>query len=516
MKMEITVRLKNADGETATELTTIEVDVPGFEEFTGPDIFGAVFDEYERGFIKARNEAGKDATEKYLNELVKKKGEVSGIKGKRIEKPKSYIIDAEIGQLAIDIIEIKQGSREVFNVGKEVFPETGPREHYKTCCFRELAVFFPCDETFRKSAKKINRVLWREKGAEVQFRTIANQVEQEGSMIQECLSKKTEQILIDNGFNTGGLPKNGKRTFEPLATDSVISQETVKLAIEEWNEGKEKEQQIELKDVQGAFEHPASVKANISLDDVCCKKQKASGRQSGAPAKEKREFVNNTVAHIQSSTKQVYTLNAANLTKMMLMVLAFLLSNGLMSVKGQLVFFIDGAQELPVAIRNIFGGSTCKIILDWYHLEKKCQQRLSQAMKGKDVRNKALEGVLPFLWIGNIEAAKKYLRSLKEDGIKSKDQIEKLIDYFSRNCDFIPCYALRKKLGLRVSSNQVEKANDLVVSSRQKHNGMSWSANGSTSLATLTSTCLNNEDMNWLLKRDILFKFDAGTQKSAA
>ena len=33
------------------------------------------------------------------------------------------------------------------------------------------------------------------------------------------------------------------------------------------------------------------------------------------------------------------------------------------------MFFIDGAQELPVAIRNVFRGSTCKIILDWYHLE---------------------------------------------------------------------------------------------------------------------------------------------------
>jgi hypothetical protein len=41
------------------------------------------------------------------------------------------------------------------------------------------------------------------------------------------------------------------------------------------------------------------------------------------------------------------------------------------------------------------------------------------------------------------------------------------------------CYALRKKLGLRVSSNPVEKANDLLASNKQKHQGMSWSADGS-------------------------------------
>jgi len=79
-----------------------------------------------------------------------------------------------------------------------------------------------------------------------------------------------------------------------------------------------------------------------------------------------------------------------------------------------------------------------------------------------------------------------------------------------------PCYALRQKLGLRVSSNLVEKANDLVVSNRQKHNGMSWSADGSTSLATLTTVRRNSEDMNWLLKHDISFTFNAGTKKSAA
>ena len=40
-------------------------------------------------------------------------------------------------------------------------------------------------------------------------------------------------------------------------------------------------------------------------------------------------------------------------------------------------------------------------------------------------------------------------------------------------------YALRKKLGLRVSSNLV---NDLVVTNRQKHNGMSRSTDGSICL----------------------------------
>ncbi len=57
MKMQITVNIKNEDNTEVAEPTIIEVDVPEFEAFTGPDKFGEVFDEYERKVLKARNEA---------------------------------------------------------------------------------------------------------------------------------------------------------------------------------------------------------------------------------------------------------------------------------------------------------------------------------------------------------------------------------------------------------------------------------------------------------------------------
>jgi hypothetical protein len=73
MKVKITVEMENTDGTSAVERTTIDVDVPDFEEFTGPDRFGAVFDKYERKVLKARNEVIEAATEKYLSEMAKKK-----------------------------------------------------------------------------------------------------------------------------------------------------------------------------------------------------------------------------------------------------------------------------------------------------------------------------------------------------------------------------------------------------------------------------------------------------------
>jgi hypothetical protein len=376
-------------------------------------------------------------------------------------------------------------------------------------------VFFPCDDTFRRSADKLNRVLWRqEKTDQVRSRTIANIVEREGESIQDHLKEKAEQILTCNGFSTDG--KLLKKKFEMEAEEAVLPQETICKMIEELNAGNPKERHIDFCQLHETFEDPTQVKANISLDEVCCKKQKAEGRRKGSPSKEKREMVNNTVAHIQNGAAKTYTLNTHTITQMMIIVLAFVLHNGLMSMPGSLVFFTDGARNLRSAIQDMFSFLPFKIILDWHHLEKKCKNLLSMAIDGKQIKSQILSELLAWLWLGKVDQAVGLLSNIKQDMIKNKKELENLINYFERNRSCIPCYALRQKLGLRVSSNLVEKANDLVVSNRQKHKGMSWSADGSTSLATLTTVRRNSEDMHWLLKHDISFTFDADTKKSAA
>jgi hypothetical protein len=68
-------------------------------------------------------------------------------------------------------------------------------------------------------------------------------------------------------------------------------------------------------------------------------------------------------------------------------------------------------------------------------------------------------------------------------------------------------YAMRKSLGLRNSSNKAEKSNDILVASRQKHNGMSWSKEGSVALSTISTLYKNNEQTNWYERGKIEFKF---------
>ena len=113
--------------------------------------------------------------------------------------------------------------------------------------------------------------------------------------------------------------------------------------------------------------------------------------------------------------------------------------------------------------------------------------------------------------------ASEYLASLDPANIKNRKWLDDLLAYFQKKGDAITCYALRAKLGLRNSSNLVEKANDLIVAERQKHNGMSWSPDASGALAALQMIYLNHQPELWFHKKELrLFSPSLeNTQKAA-
>jgi hypothetical protein len=109
------------------------------------------------------------------------------------------------------------------------------------------------------------------------------------------------------------------------------------------------------------------------------------------------------------------------------------------------------------------------------------------------------------LWAGNVDEAIEYLNGTDPKSIKSGYWLGELTGYLERKRPQIVCYALRDCLGLRNSSNRVEKANDMIVAQRQKHNGMSWSTEGSGALAAINMVLLNNEMEQWLYTHTLSF-----------
>lgn len=285
-----------------------------------------------------------------------------------------------------------------------------------------------------------------------------------------------------------------------------MPKEEVEKAIEACKLTPEEREEIERNPVY--YEEPEQT-VNISIDDVGVKKQKEERRAEVKENKEtkKREYVHNTVAHIQKGEKS-YIVNGHSTVFVLRVIIGFLLNNDLL--KYRLQFFVDGQRTLQAAILKVFCWfGNIGMILDWYHLEEKCEKQLSSAMKGRQIRNDVLDGLMRILWYGMVDKAIKYLNDLDESLMKNRDALVTLIDYLERNRQYTPCYGVRKELGLRNSSNIGEKMNDLLVSDRQKHKGMSWSKDGSVALASLTALKRNKEYKKWFEEGDLEFKLVA-------
>ena len=296
------------------------------------------------------------------------------------------------------------------------------------------------------------------------------------------------------------MPSNAVIEYGLTKEASKTDETTLQKAIADYNISVADDLKVDVKEACGFYEKQKDT-VNISIDDVGVKKQVTHRQKNENKA---FKYVRNTIVHIEKS-KEKYFLNAESTTSVLTILIAFLLNNRLLNC--YLQFFVDGEKTLHSAILNRFSWHKgFGILLDWYHLKKKCETELSLALKNKQIRNSTLENILKYLWIGRIDIASQLLREIDAQYVKSPHNIEVLIGYFERNRSYIPCYALRKKLGLRNSSNKGEKLNDLVVSERQKHNGMSWSKDGSANLATITAAHLNNELNKWFAKGIIDFK----------
>jgi hypothetical protein len=105
------------------------------------------------------------------------------------------------------------------------------------------------------------------------------------------------------------------------------------------------------------------------------------------------------------------------------------------------------------------------------------------------------------MWFGLTDKARAYLQAIPATDIKDPDLIVRLIGYLDRNRKSMPCYAMRAKLKLPNSSNPVERSNNLVTAKRQKHQGMSWSEDGSYALTSLNALAVNNVVPQWLQNR---------------
>ena len=396
-----------------------------------------------------------------------------------------YGISSELGELETWVHRL-EGWGGIYNSGREFFEATSPLERFKSNRYLELALEFSVDSSVRRATSRLNRIRNEEFG--VGATTYRNTIEREGQKIQTLIEEKCDKILKDNGFteNGGDIEWNKINPVEAKYIDAkVVSEAAASLNISDY----------EASD----YELPENT-VNVSIDEVCVKRQ--TEMRPKDDKKEQRKRVDNAIIHIEND-KGIYILNGSSIIGIMKLLIGFLVGNGLMW--RQIVVFADGARKIHDAVHDMLGYAKVKIIMDWYHLDKKCREYLSMGVKGSKIRNEILGELLPLLWFGNVDGAIAMLQGIAPQKVKEPQKLADLSEYFERIRPYVPCYALRERLGLRNSSNRGEKANDLVVSNRQKHNGMAWSDDGSTAFASVSAAVFNGELLNWLHQRNIFF-----------
>lgn len=147
------------------------------------------------------------------------------------------------------------------------------------------------------------------------------------------------------------------------------------------------------------------------------------------------------------------------------------------------VAITDGARNLKKEVKEVFGAQV-RHILDWYHLEAKVYQLMTQIAPSKQIKEASQELIINELWRGEAEQAVKHL-----EGVEARNKVKRdeLKGYLEKNKDYIINYEKRRAAKKVIGSGRMEKQNDVIVASRQKRKGMSWSANGSRNLAIVTA-----------------------------
>ena len=376
-----------------------------------------------------------------------------------------------------------------------------PKERLLSMAFLEASAFVCTKLSYRTAADTINRFLHRADTDAVKVKTLSDSMQRTGREISEKLASATGKNLEACGFSSEtGLPLEGAALSENIIKPAFPERtgqesENIQRTIDCINASREEIIPFSADDIQ--MESSPDGCVYISVDDIGVKHQKESRAES---SEREYKFVENTVAHIQYGGN-TYVLTAIGMRNAFKAILAFLLANNLLSNK--LIFLTDGAKDIKSHIEAVFSFHGYSIILDWYHLKKKCMELLSMVIRGTDNRNQVLEKLLRFLWVGDVSGARSYLAARPASDIKNPKRLRELAAYLDRKGDSITCYALRDKLGLRNSSNPVEKANDLLVAGRQKHNGMAWSPQGSGALAAIEMIYQNNQADIWFKKREL-------------
>jgi hypothetical protein len=155
------------------------------------------------------------------------------------------------------------------------------------------------------------------------------------------------------------------------------------------------------------------------------------------------------------------------------------------------VVLADGARWIRawcLELRTLVPSSA--LLLDWWHLCKRCRELGSMACRGRKAKAALLRPIYRHLWQGEVASAVAVLEAYRPQA-KNTERLEEWITYLNERAPYIPNYRERRRTCQYIGSGTVEKMNDVLVARRQKGQGMRWQESTSDALAALRTLMLN-------------------------
>ena len=533
--------------------------------------FMRLVNQTESSVLEARNNAGVKAGEMVLG-FLKKKHQVNGL-------CKPARIDGELGRMEIPLplhLERHLHNNEMIRTAGLLKQMCGHATH----------------SSYRIATDQINSVYHRyEAGCSIPTITLANVVVNNGAQLIQATERHTKEVLLKYGFGEDGLLPPGTSLPEALqnkelkcivvSPSAIMASMNLPLPVVNINpvnkdgkieysqpetglhprQPKRRGKRVLLTDEyrlqemtdyvkfvntlpgrppgamvirDWSFEKYAADIVNIYIDADLVAEQEEKRVKGGKPVpRTNRTNIKHYDIRLETDDGGRFNITSTDMDQAYKQLLAVLLENHLTSKYFH--FFIDGETILFEAIAKYFRPWHYSIFLDFFHVQEKCENLLSLAIKTKKVPspwkepeiyvNGSKKGepkkifrvalsrtyasvVINYLWYGNVEAAIYYLKNIKPDFIVNTKALNDLITYLDpkNKGKYITCYALRNRVGLKNSSNSSELANNLMVSSRQKvDDRMHWIERGSASLAALSALFLNEHEDLWFEKQEVCF-----------
>ncbi len=356
------------------------------------------------------------------------------------------------------------------------------------------------DTSCRATADTLNRIAPE---TPISHITLRNSCEREGLSIDTAIDKAVEEV--------GPIPTLAEKEREIKEVPQAEVEMLTRLHVPEALQKEALANPVVIT--------PADATVNLSTDGVMCKKQiesrgpierDAEGNRVSKPKLKRaerkklkeergeRKTVSTACGTFIAPGQRKVTLAARTYKSLFIRLIALLYAQRLQGLC--VCLFSDGERAIREDALTVMNGKVrgFQQILDWYHLYKKIGEMLSPALKNIELRREQWTAVSGLLWHGAVDSAIAHLRALPPEFVRNPRKIEGLIDYLQARRAQIPVYSVRKALGLPNSSNPAEKACDLLVSRRQKRQGMAWSADGSYAFAVIRATIVSGQLNDWL------------------